>query len=34
MLLEKSGEIEGFKWLGQGSSDAQLWVCLAVKLKV
>ena len=21
------------KWLGQGRNDAQLWMCLAVKLK-
>ena len=35
MLLEKSGEIasEGMKKLSQGGNNAQLWMCLVVKVK-
>jgi len=35
MLLGWSGEIapERMKWLGQCRNDAQLWMCLVVKLK-
>ena len=35
MLLGKSGEIapEGMKRLHQGRNDAQLWMCLVVKVK-
>ena len=35
MLLEKSGEevSERMKWLGNSRNDAQLWMCLVVKLK-
>ena len=35
MLLEKSREIasEGMKKLSKSRNDAQLWMCLVVKLK-
>ena len=35
MLLEKSGEIvpEGVKGLSQNGNNAQLWMCLVVKVK-
>ena len=35
MLLEKSGEIvpEGVKRLSQSGNNAQLWMCLVVKVK-
>ena len=33
MLLEKSGEEVRMKWLGRSRNDAQLWMCLVVKLK-
>ena len=35
MLLEKSREIapEGMKRLTQSRNDAQLWMCLVVKVK-
>ena len=35
MLLEKSREItpEGMKRLNQSGKDAQLWICLVVKVK-
>ena len=38
MLLEKSGgqrliATERMKWLSQSRNDAQLWMCLVVKLK-
>ena len=35
MLLEKSGEIapERMKWLSQSGNDAQLWMCLVMKVK-
>ena len=37
MLLGKSGgELiapERMKWLGQSRNDAQLWMCLVVKIK-
>ena len=35
MLLDKSGEIatEGMKRLSQSGNNAQLWVCLVVKVK-
>ena len=35
MLLERSGEIapEGMKRLSQRRNDAQLWMCLVVKVK-
>jgi len=35
MLLERSGEIapEGMKRLSQSGNDAQLWLCLVVKVK-
>ena len=35
MLLEKSGRIapEGIKRLNQSGSNAQLWMCLVVKVK-
>ena len=35
MLLEKSGEIasEGMKKLSQSGNNAQLWMCLVVKVK-
>ena len=35
MLLEISGEItlERMKSLGQSANNAQLWMCLVVKLK-
>ena len=35
MLLERSGEIapEGMKRLSQSGKDAQLWMCLVVKVK-
>ena len=35
MLLERSGEIapEGMKRLSQSRNDAQLWMCLVVKVK-
>ena len=34
MLLEKNGEIapEGMKRLSQSGNNAQLWVCLVVKV--
>ena len=35
MILEKSGEIapERIKKLSQSRNDAQLWICLLVKVK-
>ena len=37
MLLEKSEELliasERMKWLGQSGNDAQLWMCLVIKVK-
>ena len=35
MILEKNGEIapEGKKRLSQSGNNAQLWMCLVVKLK-
>ena len=35
MLLQKSGEFipERMKRLGQSRNDAQLWMCLVVKVK-
>ena len=35
MILERSGEIapEGMKRLSQSGKDAQLWMCLVVKVK-
>jgi len=35
MLLEKSGEMvpEGMKRLSQSRKQAQLWMCLVVKVK-
>ena len=35
MLLEKSGDIapEGMKRLSQSRNNAQLWLCLVVKVK-
>ena len=35
MLLEKSGQIapKGMKKLSQRGNDAQLWICLVMKVK-
>ena len=38
MLLGKSGgqliiAVERMKWLGQSKNDAQLWMCLVMKVK-